>query len=320
MPHIPPRLGRRAFLRLSLGATALLAGCAGSAPGPAARARAPGEAAEGFIDAHVHFWSADQTHYPHVEKYALQDLQPVRYEPEDFLRLARGRAIERAVVIQPGCYGTDHRYLRGVLDAHPGRFAGVGSLEGARDPVALLRRLASEGFRGVRVVTHRASANWPHDEGARALWRAAAAADVPLCILAEAAYLPALEATCARAPETPVVVDHLGRPRPGRRDREADVAALCALARHPRVKVKVSGLHFLGPAEHHYAELLPAIYRVVDAFGPERVMWGSDAPHQLLHGGYADALALLRERADRLSASDRDWILRGTAERTFFSA
>ena len=62
------------------------------------------------------------------------------------------------------------------------------------------------------------------------------------------------------------------------------------------------------------------IRRLLDAFGPDRLMWASDSPFQVLEGHrYQDSIDLIRTRVDFLSAMDRDWLLRRTAEKTFFS-
>jgi len=62
------------------------------------------------------------------------------------------------------------------------------------------------------------------------------------------------------------------------------------------------------------------IRRLRDTFGPQRLMWATDCPYQVQRGHtYADAIALIRDRLDFLSARDRDWMLRGTAEKVFFT-
>ena len=62
------------------------------------------------------------------------------------------------------------------------------------------------------------------------------------------------------------------------------------------------------------------IRRLLDAFGPERLMWASDSPFQVLDGHrYRDSIDLIRRRLDFLTPADRDWLLRRTAEQTFFA-
>jgi predicted TIM-barrel fold metal-dependent hydrolase len=61
------------------------------------------------------------------------------------------------------------------------------------------------------------------------------------------------------------------------------------------------------------------IGRVLDAFGPERCMWASDSPYQVQPPHtYAASIALIRDQLSGLSAGDKEWVLRKTAERVFF--
>jgi predicted TIM-barrel fold metal-dependent hydrolase len=84
--------------------------------------------------------------------------------------------------------------------------------------------------------------------------------------------------------------------------------------------VKVSAYYALGKKTAPYTDLGPMIKRLVDAYGPERLMWASDCPYQVQNGHkYADSIELIRSKLEFLSESDRAWILGKTAERVFFS-
>ncbi len=103
--------------------------------------------------------------------------------------------------------------------------------------------------------------------------------------------------------------------------READLKNLCDLARHKRTHVKISAFYALGAKKAPYDDLAPMIRRLVDAYGVERLMWATDCPYQVQgEHEYAPSIALVRDRLDFLSAGDREWLLRKTAEKVFFSA
>jgi len=103
--------------------------------------------------------------------------------------------------------------------------------------------------------------------------------------------------------------------------READLKALCDLAKHKHVSVKISAYYALGEKKPPHLELVPMIKRLLECFGPDRLMWASDAPYQVQgENTYHDSIALIRERIDFLSAADREKLLRTTAERVFFFA
>ncbi|MEM9015605.1 MAG: amidohydrolase family protein, partial [Verrucomicrobiota bacterium] len=81
-----------------------------------------------------------------------------------------------------------------------------------------------------------------------------------------------------------------------------------------------SAFYALGKKEPPYTDLIPMFRRVRDAFGADRLMWGSDAPFQLLEPHtYGASLELVTGMIDFLSESEKKQILRGTAERVFFS-
>ena len=103
--------------------------------------------------------------------------------------------------------------------------------------------------------------------------------------------------------------------------RSGFIEALCALAKHRRVMVKVGAFYALGKKKPPYDDLGPLIRKVVKAFGPERCMWESDSPFQVQgEHTYQASLDLVRTRLDFLTADDREWLLRKSAdERTAWS-
>jgi predicted TIM-barrel fold metal-dependent hydrolase len=131
--------------------------------------------------------------------------------------------------------------------------------------------------------------------------------------------LPELDRMCGDYPDTPVIIDHLCRIGADGDIRPRDVNALCAMARHRRVMVKIGAFYALGRKQAPYLDLAPLIERVVGAFGPPRCMWESDCPFQVANGHtYRDSIDLVRTRLAFLSEGDRDWLLRRTADEFFW--
>jgi predicted TIM-barrel fold metal-dependent hydrolase len=123
---------------------------------------------------------------------------------------------------------------------------------------------------------------------------------------------------CTRFPGTTVIIDHLGRIGTTGTIRPEDVDALCALAKHPKLLVKVGAFYALGRKTPPYLDLAPLIARVVTAFGARRCMWESDCPFQVVSQKYTDSLELVRDRLEFLSKEDKEWLLWRTAEKTLF--
>jgi len=90
------------------------------------------------------------------------------------------------------------------------------------------------------------------------------------------------------------------------------------MSKHPRVMVKVSAFYALGQKSPPYNDLNHLIYRVYQAFGPERMMWASDCPYQVEDHTYQDSIGLIKDRLDFLSEEDIDQILSKTAADFFF--
>ncbi len=183
-----------------------------------------------------------------------------------------------------------------------------------------MRALARRGVRGFRIVSGDQSPDqWLGGEGMAAMWKCGADEGLAICPLMNPQFLPALDAMCQRFPQTPVVVDHFARIGADGQVRARDLDNLCGLARHKGLRVKLSAFYALGKKQSPYLDLAPMIRRLLDAFGPERLMWASDSPFQVIGGHhYADSVNLIRQRLDFLTAADRDWLLRRTAEQVFF--
>jgi predicted TIM-barrel fold metal-dependent hydrolase len=151
------------------------------------------------------------------------------------------------------------------------------------------------------------------------MWETAAKTGQKMCCLINPVNLPEVTAMCERHPDTPVVIDHFALIGVDGEFREADLAALCKLAKRKQTYIKISAYYALGKKQPPYLELIPMIRRLLDAFGPSRLMWASDSPYQLENGNtYAASLALIKEKLDFITAEDRDWLLRKTAETVFF--
>ena len=83
--------------------------------------------------------------------------------------------------------------------------------------------------------------------------------------------------------------------------------------------MKTSAFYALGKKQAPYTDLGNMIQRLVRELGANRLMWASDCPYQVVEGhNYADSIGLIRDRLDFLSKEDKQWMLRGTAEKVFF--
>lgn len=114
-----------------------------------------------------------------------------------------------------------------------------------------------------------------------------------------------------RFPDLQVIVDHCGVHLPSApvpADRFDGFSDVLALARYPNVALKWSHAPRLSKGPYPYPDVLEMLLRVVEAFGPQRVMWGSDHSESRDHHSWAESLFYIRDAAE-LSEGDKAWIL-----------
>lgn len=309
---------RRSFLQTSL----LGAGAWALARRGLSAEQSPGaEEHGGAIDAHVHVWTPDLDRYPLAPGYARDRMVVPSFTPEELFAHTRPCGVGRIVLIQMSYYGYDNSYLLDMMQKYQGTFSGVAVIDAQAEPRQTMLELAGRGVRGFRIRPgDRTPDRWLDGQGMAAMWKCGAEQGLAMCPLINPEYLPAVDRMCEKSPDTPVVVDHFARIGVDGHMRKADLDELCRLARHKNAHVKVSAFYALGKKQAPYLDLGPMIRRVLDAFGPERLMWASDGPFQVLRGHtYRDSIELIRSRLDFLTDTDRQWLLRKTAERVFFS-
>ncbi|MGD9856206.1 MAG: amidohydrolase [Planctomycetaceae bacterium] len=277
----------------------------------------------GIIDAHSHIWTRDIAAYPLATGRTLNDLAPPSFTVEELLDTVQPLGVARVVLIQHRPFhGVDNTYITDTMARYPGLFSAVACIDAsAAGPDEEMSRLQRLGVRGFRIVPREdGDKRWVESNGVCTMWRHAGESGLAICPLIDAQFLPEVDAMCEKYPDTPVVIDHFARIGVDGEIRDADVASLAQLAKHPHTNVKVSAFYALGRKEPPYTELIPMIRRLYEAYGPERLMWASDSPYQI--GGrnnYADSLTFVRDRVEFLTPSDKQWLLRKTAARVYFA-
>jgi predicted TIM-barrel fold metal-dependent hydrolase len=281
-------------------------------------------ALEPFIDAHSHVWTPDVAHYSLAADFTVADMQPKSFTAQELLALCRPAGVGRVNLIQMSYYGFDNRYMLDMIKLYPDRFVGTAIVDPlADDPGKAMRELAPRGVSAFRIqprYSKQPPETWLAPKGYENMFATAAKTGQTLSCLIDVDGFPEVERMCTKYPDTSVIIDHLGRigAGPDGAIRDADVEALCALAKHPKISVKVGAFYALGKKTPPYLDLVPLIKRVVQAFSPKRCMWESDCPFQVVKDRYTDSLALVRDHLDFLSKDERDWLLYRTAEQILF--
>lgn len=284
---------------------------------------AEGAELAGDIDAHVHVWTPDTERYPIDKGFTkAKDMVPASFTPEQLFAHTAPNGVGRVVLIQMSFYKYDNRYMLDSMARHPGVFSGVGILDHeAPDAKGTLKSLAKQGVRGLRLYANKADVEgWLTSPAMHALWTQAADEGVAMCLLTNPDALPAVNLLAKKFPKTRVVIDHFARIGMKGPVQDADLENLGRLSDLPHSFVKTSAFYALGAKKPPYADLAPMIKRLHGIFGASRLMWASDCPYQVEEGqSYKAAIELVRNGLDFLSAEDKKWMLRGTAEKVFFS-
>ena len=277
---------------------------------------------EAYIDAHSHIWTPDLAHYPLAEGFKVTDMNPRSFTAEELLKICRPAGVGRVNLIQMSYYQFDNSYMLDMIKLYPDRFVGTAIVDPLSvHPDQTMRSLAPKGVRAFRIQPaygKQPSANWLEPEGYQAMFAEAAGGRQVLSCLIDPAGFAEVDRMCGRYPETPVIIDHLGRIGVDGTIRDADVTALCALAKHKNMYVKIGAFYALGKKTPPYDDLAPLIKHVVAAYGSKRCMWESDCPFQVVEHQYEQSLALVRDRLNFLSAEDKTWLLAKTAETLLF--
>jgi L-fuconolactonase len=250
------------------------------------------------------------------------------YEPVEVLLAQMDRnGVNHAVLIQmQGQF--NNSYQAECLRRYPGRFASVALVDpSAPDAPETLRRLVDEGASGVRLnATTRSPGSDP-----LLIWREAERLGLAVSCAGAASDFAAPEfaALVETLPGLTIVLEHLGslsRPDRAERGRE-DRQSVFALVRFPNVFMKITGLGEFCERASPVTEPNPFVQpepdllaQAVSAFGPQRLMWGSDYPPVSAREGFANALRLPMARIRAIqgvSDADVERIFGGTALAVF---
>jgi L-fuconolactonase len=167
-------------------------------------------------------------------------------------------------------------------------------------------------------LQYEADRSWITREAVRSGLAVLAEHDLCFDIVITADQLPAVTETVAAVPQLRFVLDHAGKPAIASHDLTSWQADIARLAELPNVACKLSGLVTeADPTAWRQADLDPVIDRVLECFGPARVMAGSDWPVCLVAADYPSVQATLAPAVGGLSPSERADVLGGTAERWY---
>ena len=285
------------------------------------------------VDAHHHLWSLQSAHHPAlsappVERFYGNPKGLQRnFDVHEFAALAAHQNVVRSVYVESHFVpATSH--IDAIADTAPFPHAIIGSIDAASDDLdaQIDVHLRSTLFRGVRLMV-----NWDADPLFRSARKEGLLRDPPwqrgyarlgerglsVEVMAMPFQLSELARLASAHPATTLIVGHCGLP--ARRTLDEDRAwrdGLLALAALPHVFVKISGL---GMVDHRWTSesIAPLVHYMIELFGVERCMFGSNFPVDGLHASYTDIWNAFDEVTSALSSRDRTSLFSETAMRVY---
>ena len=271
------------------------------------------------LDAHQHFWSYDAAQYPWIPPGSPLHRS---WLPDDLAALQQPLGFEGSIAVQARQVVEESDWLLGLADKHANVKGVVGWVDLRSDRVeADLERLARHPkFVGVRHVVQEEpdDAFMLGQDFQRGISKLAAYG-LTYDILIYPKQLAAALRLAENFPEQPFVLDHIAKPFIKAGLIEPWAMQLRQLAKLPNVHCKVSGM--LTEADHQAwlaEQFRPYLDTVFEAFGPARLMYGSDWPVCLFAGSYEQAYRLVDDYARGLTDQQRVGLFGGNAAAFYF--
>jgi L-fuconolactonase len=266
-----------------------------------------------ILDPHVHVWK-HQAQFPFAVGAPVPDWDAT---PETLLALMKEHGVAKTVLIQVSYYRNDNRYLATVLKQYPQFFHGVCRVD-PLDPAApdhLSRLTEEDGFHGLRLSpVADATGDWIRGPLMAPLWKRCEELRVPMTLLMPTGRVVDAAKWIDRFPALTVVVDHMADCPV---DHPEQLEPLLALARYPRVYVKVSHTWELSHQGYPWMDAQQLVKRLHERFGPERLMWATDWPMAKDRATYVQRLTLVQDEMNFLNANDKMWMLSKTVEQVW---
>lgn len=233
-----------------------------------------------IVDTHAHIYSEDTTKYPQIPEPYLPP--PGRGTLEDLKNEMQRNGVDRVVVIQTfTAYRHDNRLILDTVRDNRSWMTGVVNVDPFDErSIDILEQALSVGVRGNRV-----SQGWPTDGSVlaehRRLWEAARRLKMVVCALLNPPNLRSLANLLNEFPDVPVVLDHCANLKASDHPQSEYLQKVLDLAQFENLYAKLSFIVMGSEQEFPCRDMFEMTRYLIDAYTPERCMWGSDFPTSL---------------------------------------
>jgi predicted TIM-barrel fold metal-dependent hydrolase len=237
-----------------------------------------------IIDTHMHVWSGDPQKFPLVHPYNPNNPPPTSIGTQEVLLKEMDEfGITQCVLVQAIYHGWDNLYIAHCLKKHPQKFRGQGLIDPTDPNVAdkLEFWMKEHEFSGMRFspIYYTDKDEWMNGPAHHKLWQKAGELGAIFNYFISTPQLPRLEEMIAKYPKVRIVIDHFARIDLKAVDPLREFEKLTRLAKYPNVWAKVTEMSVISPSgEYPYKDTFPWARRLYDAFGPDRLLWGTGFP------------------------------------------
>jgi L-fuconolactonase len=270
-----------------------------------------------IIDTHAHIYAKDEQKYPAIAKPLRPPLGKAAVE--DLREAIRASGVRAVCAIQTSTfYRFDNRYILDSAVAHPDWIAGVCTLDpdNPESPRMLADFAKKYRVRGMRSIPAK-DGRLDHP-GVRALWRTAVENNLVINVLVGREKAQQVDRMLAGFPELPVVLDHCMNLKAGP-ELVPILDDVLKLSKRKNLHAKLTFVPTGSMTGYPCADMHGPCLQVIQAFGPERCVWGSDFPNDLWTPkvSYAEHLRIFAKDLT-LTEAAREQILGSTAKRLWF--
>ena len=270
------------------------------------------------VDAHQHFWTLSRGDYA----WLTPDLESLYrdFGPADLAPLIARAGVGRTIAVQAAPTLSETRFLLGLAEETAFIAGVVGWVDfAAPDAAATIVELAKNpALLGLwPMIQDIPDPDWMLGPRLAGAFEQLIASGLVFEALVRPAHLPNVRRLLERYPDLRTVIDHGAKPDIAGGALEPWARELESLARGSTAFCKLSGLVTEAGDDASTARIAPYAERLLAAFGPERLIWGSDWPVVTLACSYQDWCEMTERLLASLDPKERDAILGGTAERCY---
>jgi predicted TIM-barrel fold metal-dependent hydrolase len=271
-----------------------------------------------IIDAQVHCYERNHPGRPWHEALA----GPTEVTGDDMVKAMDAVGVDGGLLVSVfTMYRFDPSYALAVRKAHPGRFALIKPVDPNDAKVAdtIADWARTEGTVAIRIMMRPEVSQDPADPGVNRVLAEAGRHDLPVNLLCWG-RMDQVSKLAERHPDTQLVIDHLGLQQPMAPPAPpqpwADLPKLLALAPRKNIAIKITGACTLSHQKFPYKDIWDPVCRILDAFGLDRCLWGTDWTRATALLTYKEGVDAFRV-TDRLSDSDRVQLMGGTLAKVY---